>query len=62
MSPLNLDDIEEYLVDQAKEMQSCPTRDYILSWVRRRFHELRLREAAVLGGPGRHLDSTDHAD
>lgn len=61
MSPLNLEDVEEYLVKQAKTITHAtsipPNRYALVKWLRDRFHELREREKVILqaekdGKPG----------
>lgn len=47
MSPLDLDDVERYLLKQNNDLflsMGCVSLD---SWIRDRFHELREREKAV---------------
>lgn len=47
MSPLNLEDVERYLVDQGEGRKLTVTYTPLVSWLHARFHELREREKAI---------------
>ena len=51
MTPINLEDVESYLVKWVKDNMNEYMAKGNEKWLRDRFAELRAREAAVIRGP-----------
>ncbi len=55
MTPINLEDVESYLMEDAKSTFDKELRIFLIEWVKARFAELRAREAAVIRGPPEYI-------